>query len=129
MIQPYGLESGIYRYYVNSDNNKIKEVPEAEDEDVYIITCPIKLDYIISFALTHPDLHVLITWQLLDVINNLFDNCAKECPYWNEYIKWVNEEWQSYYQSNPHRNWPFMEVQHQIHKLYNAKTGQDIIVN
>ena len=78
MKQHENHKSYILRFYHNSEMNKIKQLQGRKET---IITCPIYLDCIICSYLCQGDSDVLITWTLLEIINNMFGNCGNKCPY------------------------------------------------
>ena len=65
-----------------------------------------RLDYIICSYLGKQVAHMskrsliaimdLLPGELLEVINNGFDNCSKECPHWNKYPQEMDDKRQLY---------------------------------
>ncbi len=68
----------------------------------------------------------LITWQLLEVINNMFENCSKECPYWKRYLQELEDKRQLYKNDPVAQLWgsreeKIIDTHYYIYELYTAK--------
>lgn len=83
----------IHKYFVNPDMNKIKEIWRHGET---IINCPAYLDDIILRYLDKNGRNSLISWRLIDIINNMFTECDKDCPFWKEWLGYLEEVKKSY---------------------------------
>ena len=125
MKQRENNKSYILRFYHNPEMNQIKQLQGQKET---IISCPIELDYIICSYLVKGGSDVLITWRLLEVVNNMFTNGCNKCHYLK---KW---DQMSYHILNVYISkgiipgstfFPAMiiDTHHYISKLYAANNG------
>jgi hypothetical protein len=126
MDKRVGSRYYIHKYYVNSDMNKIKEIMRHNKT---IITCPIYFDKIILKYLCKNSHNILITWRLVEIINNMFSTCNKDCSFWKEWLSEFDIARENYnrkgYQMWMEINPKMIDFHDSIFNLYDAKDWQE----
>jgi hypothetical protein len=79
-----------FHYFVNQDCTEILEVSYNKE---LIITCPLKIDEIITCYFTCDDINITNLLKLVDVIKNAFRLSCVECDAWEDN---KCEHWEDY---------------------------------